>query len=111
MIIAGTPVDPTIIGNSEKIQKIVNDMKNEINCIYPDFNSSLLWERPMAWNLVESVVKEPGLVWKSKMPHQIPGIKGLFFVGDSTVSYGIGTDSAAHSSILCMPKIQSYLRK
>ena len=110
LIIAGTPVDPMIIGNAEKIQKIVNEMKNEINQIYPDFNSSLLWERPMAWDLVESVVKEPGLVWKSKMPHQIPGIKGLFFVGDSTVSYGIGTDSAAHSSILCMPKIQSYLR-
>ena len=111
LIIAGTPVDPMIIGNAEKIQKIVNDMKNEINRIYPDFNSLLLWERPMAWNLVESVVKEPGLVWKSKMPHQIPYIKGLFFVGDSTVSYGIGTDSAAHSSILCMPKIKSYLRK
>jgi hypothetical protein len=64
----------------------------------------------MAWKLVESVVKEPGKVWKSKMPHQIPGIDGLFFVGDSTVSYGIGTDSAAHSSILCHPKIESYLK-
>ena len=44
------------------------------------------------------------------MPHQIPGIDGLFFVGDSTVSYGIGTDSAAHSSILCHPKIESFLK-
>jgi hypothetical protein len=43
------------------------------------------------------------------MPHEIPGIKGLFFVGDSTISYGIGTDSAAHSSLLCYPKIISYL--
>jgi len=64
----------------------------------------------MAWSLVESVVKEPGKVWKSKMPHDIPSIKGLFFVGDSTISYGIGTDSAAHSSILCVPKIESYLK-
>jgi hypothetical protein len=64
----------------------------------------------MAWTLVESVAKEPGLVWKSKMPHQIPNIEGLFFVGDSTVSYGIGTDSAAHSSILCLPKIKAYLK-
>jgi hypothetical protein len=51
------------------------------------------------------------MVWKSKMPHQISGIDGLFFVGDSTVSYGIGTDSAAHSSILCHPLIESYLEK
>ncbi len=60
--------------------------------------------------VVESVVKEPGLVWKNKMSHEVSQVKGLFFVGDSTVSYGIGTDSAAHSSILCHPKIISYLK-
>lgn len=110
LIIAGTPVDPSVADDPKKIKQIVQLMKTEISSIYPDFNPSLLWERPMAWKLVESVVKEPGMVWKSKMPHQIPGIDGLFFVGDSTVSYGIGTDSAAHSSILCRPKIESFLK-
>ena len=109
LIIAGTPVLPSETEDSEKIKHIVNRMKQEISSIYPNFNSSILWERPMAWKLVESVVKEPGKVWKSKMPHQIPGIDGLFFTGDSTISYGIGTDSAAHSSILCTPKIESFL--
>ena len=59
----------------------------------------------MAWSLVEAVVKKPGMVWKQKMPHEINEIEGLYFVGDSTISYGIGTDSAAHSSILCHPKM------
>ena len=54
---------------AKKINEIVVNMKKEINEIYPDFEKSLLWERPMAWNLVESVVKKPGMVWKSKMPH------------------------------------------
>ncbi|MEK9681621.1 MAG: FAD-dependent oxidoreductase [Nitrosopumilus sp.] len=111
LIIAGTPVEPSVADDPKKIKDIVQMMKKEISSIYPDFTSSLLWERPMAWKLVESVVKEPGMVWKSKMPHQISGIDGLFFVGDSTVSYGIGTDSAAHSSILCHPLIESYLEK
>ena len=110
LIIAGTPVPPSVTDDPKKIKQIVEEMKKEISSIYPDFNSSLLWERPMAWKLVESVVKEPGMVWKSKMPHQIDGISGLFFVGDSTISYGIGTDSAAHSSILCLPKINSFLK-
>ncbi|MBA0909077.1 MAG: FAD-dependent oxidoreductase [Nitrosarchaeum sp.] len=109
LIITGTPVHPSVADDPKKIKTIVDDMKKEISSIYPKFTSSLLWERPMAWKLVESVVKEPGMVWKSKMPHEIPGIKGLFFVGDSTISYGIGTDSAAHSSLLCYPKIISYL--
>ena len=110
LIISGTPVPSEDTDNPQKIKDIVNKMKQEISSIYPTFNSELIWERPMAWKLVESVVKEPGKVWKSKMPHKIPGIEGLFFVGDSTISYGIGTDSAAHSSILCAPKIESYLR-
>ena len=84
-------------------------MKEELSAIYPEFNDSLLWERPMAWKLVEAVVKEPGLVWKNKMPHSVPNVKGLFFVGDSTISYGIGTDSAAHSAILAYPKISKFL--
>ena len=99
-----------IVSSPEKIKNIVSKMKQEISSIYPKFDSSLLWERPMAWKLVESVVKEPGKVWKYKMPDQSPGISGLFFVGDSTVSYGIGTDSAAHSAILAHPLIQQYLK-
>jgi len=110
LIIAGTPVNPEITDDPNAIKRIVDKMRNEISSIYPKFEPELIWERPMAWKLVESVVKEPGKVWKSKMPHQIPGIDGLFFVGDSTVSYGIGTDSAAHSSILCSPKIESFLK-
>ena len=110
LIIAGTPVDSSIVGDSKKINETVQNMKTEISSIYPEFKSSLMWERAIAWKLVESVVKEPGMVWKSKMPHQIPGIDGLFFVGDSTVSYGIGTDSAAHSSLLCYPKIDKFLK-
>jgi len=34
---------------------------------------------------------------KSKMPHSVDAMDGLFFVGDSTISYGIGTDSSPHS--------------
>jgi len=110
LMIAGTPVHHSVTDDHKKIKEIVETMKVEISSIYPQFDSSLIWERPMSWKLVESVAKEPGLVWRSKMPHEIPGICGLFFVGDSTVSYGIGTDSAAHSSILCLPKIESFLK-
>jgi protoporphyrinogen oxidase len=110
LIMAGTPVASEDTENPAKIKEIVNKMKREISEIYPNFEKVLKWERSMAWKLVEAVVKEPGLVWKQKMPHEIPEIEGLFFVGDSTISYGIGTDSAAHSSILCHPKIISFLK-
>ena len=109
LLIVGTPVKPEETDDQTRINDIVEQMKNELSEIYPEFKTSLLWERAMAWKLVEAVVKEPGLVWKNKMPHSVQNVKGLFFVGDSTISYGIGTDSAAHSSILAHPKIMSYL--
>ena len=109
LIIVGTPVKPEETDNQQRIKEIVSKMKEELAAIYPDFNNELLWERAMAWKLVEAVVKEPGLVWKNKMPHSVPHVKGLFFVGDSTISYGIGTDSAAHSAILAYPKITKFL--
>ena len=110
LIIVGTPVKPEDADTPEIIKEIVSKMKKELSKIYPDFDGALLWERPMAWKLVESVVKEPGLVLKNKMPHSVPEIQGLFFVGDSTISYGIGTDSAAHSAILAHPKITNFLK-
>jgi hypothetical protein len=108
LVLVGTPVSYEDAAKSENIVRISELMKNDLQEIYPHFRQSLIWERPMAWQLVESVVKEPGLVWKQKMPHEVSYVKGLFF-GDSTVSYGIGTDSAAHSAMLCYPKIMSYL--
>ena len=110
LIIVGTPVKPEDADRPEIIKEIVSKMKKELSKIYPDFDGALLWERPMAWKLVESVVKEPGLVWKNKMPHSVPEVQGLFFVGDSTISYGFGTDSAAHSAILAHPKITNFLK-
>ena len=97
LLIVGTPVKPEETDDQTRIKSIVEQMKNELSEIYPEFKTSLLWERAMAWKLVEAVVKEPGLVWKNKMPHSVENVEGLFFVGDSTISYGIGTDSAAHS--------------
>ena len=109
LIIVGTPVKPEETDNQQRIKEIVSKMKEELAAIYPDFHTVLLRERPRAWKLVEAVGKEPGLVWKNKMPHSVPHAKGLFFVGDSTISYGIGTDSAAHSAILAYPKIIKFL--
>lgn len=111
LMLAGTPVTSDVASNSQSIKSIVKKIKDDIREIYPRFDKVLIWERPMAWKLVESVVKGPGLVWKQKMPHTVSDIEGLFFVGDSTISYGIGTDSAAHSALLCYPQIMSFLRR
>lgn len=108
---AGTPISHSNTADADYIKDVVSKIKSDIRSIYPRFDEILLWERPKVWILVESVAKGPGLVWTHKMPHEISEIEGLFFVGDSTVSYGIGTDSAAHSALLCYPRLISYLSR
>ena len=49
LIIVGTPIKPEETDSPERIKNIVAKMKEELSEIYPDFNESLLWERPMAW--------------------------------------------------------------
>lgn len=110
LVMAGTPVSAADASDPAAVRRINDRMRSEISEMYPGFEKSLVWERPMAWRRVESVAKGPGMVWRDKAPHEAPGTRGLFFVGDSTVGHGIGTDSAAHSSVLCHPKITGFLR-
>ncbi len=79
LVLTGTPVSSEDAINSDRIRKISQEMKENLSTIYSQFNEIR--------QLVESVVKEPGLVWKHKMPH----------------------DSAAHSALLCYEKVLSYL--
>ena len=111
LVLTGVPVTREEASSSMAISNISQKMKKDICNIYPKFEDFLLWEKTTSWQLVESVSKEPGLVWKQKMPHVIKDINGLFFIGDSTIGYGIGTDAAAHSSLLCYPKILSFLKE
>ena len=110
LMMAGTPVDASDARSAGRTKKISDRMRGEIAELYPAFEGSVLWERPAAWPRVESVAKGPGMVWRDKAPHDGSGVDGLFFVGDSTVSYGIGTDSAAHSSLLCHPLVMRFLK-
>lgn len=108
-LIAGAPVDAETAGSGGAVRDMADAMRRDIEGIYPGFSDRIIWERPRAWRFVEATAKRPGLVWRSKMPHTLPNIGGLFFVGDSTISYGIGTDSAAHSALLCHPRILDWL--
>lgn len=67
LLLAGTPVSAQDTTNPKTIRHIVQKMKEDITSIYHNFNDkTVLWSRPMAWKLVESVVKKPGKVWRQK---------------------------------------------
>ncbi|MBV9667336.1 MAG: FAD-dependent oxidoreductase, partial [Nitrososphaeraceae archaeon] len=55
LVLVGTPVSHEDPAKSENIARISELMKKDLQQIYPHFRQSLIWERPMAWQLVESV--------------------------------------------------------
>ena len=98
-MIAGISLNPLVVENPKIIKEIVAKIKDELDSIYPEFKKSLLWYMPMAWKLVESIVR--GQDWYGTQDaSRVISSKGSVFWGDSTISYGIGTDSASHISAL-----------
>lgn len=57
-LICGTPIDPNNMTGS-KLRQTANEMRQDIESVYPGFQNSIIWERPQACNLVESVAKMP----------------------------------------------------
>ena len=70
-MIVGAPVDSETARSSGAVRETAGMMSQDVESIYHGFTDRIIWERPMAWRLVESVVKKPGMVWRSKMPHTI----------------------------------------
>lgn len=72
---------------------------------YPGFGKSVDWALfPTSWKL-EGVAKSKTQAGTLKAPIEAPGIKGLYFAGDTAKGYGVAMDCAAAAGLICASKI------
>lgn len=72
---------------------------------YPGFRNSVDWALfPTAWKL-EGVAKSKTQAGTQKAPIEAPGIKGLYFAGDTVKGYGVAMDCAVASGLICASQI------
>ncbi|MEA3223767.1 MAG: FAD-dependent oxidoreductase [Thermodesulfobacteriota bacterium] len=72
---------------------------------YPGFKKSVDWALfPTCWKL-EGVAKSKSQAGTLKAPVEAPGIKGLYFTGDTIKGYGVAMDCAVAAALICASRV------
>lgn len=72
---------------------------------YPGFRDSVDWALfPTSWKL-EGVAKSKSQAGTLKAPVEAPGVKGLFFTGDTVRGYGVAMDCACAAGLICASRV------
>lgn len=72
---------------------------------YTGFQESVDWALfPTSWKL-EGVAKSKTQAGTLKAPVKAPGVKGLYFTGDTVKGYGVAMDCACAAGLICASEI------
>ena len=97
------PANPEDLADKKKAEQLEQSMEHAIFRLFTGFQEAVEWRRPMHLKMVDGV--EVNVVQhRNKRPgFMVPGIDGLFLVGDSLAAPGAGGD-IGHESVLCTYK-------
>ena len=74
--------------------------------MYPDFNrENILWKGGAVTLTGDFTMKFPGNSWKQRVDIKAPSVDGLYLVGDTVKGWGVASEVAVHSAILCAERI------
>lgn len=87
-------------------EKEMNGLWQGIWKMFPNFKSdNILWKGGGVMTLGDFTLKFPGNSWKQRLDIKAPGVDGLYLVGDTVRGWGVASDSAVSSAILCAERI------
>ncbi len=84
-----------------RVKKVMDAVVPFFESAYPGFRDYIDWELyPMCWKL-EGVAKSISQAGTLKPENTAPGVKGLFFTGDTARGFGVAMDCACSAGINC----------
>lgn len=87
-------------------EKEANGLWKETWKMFPNFNpKNILWKGGAVMPLGDFTMKFPGNTWKQRLDVKAPCVDGLYLVGDTVRGWGLGSDCAVSSAILCAERI------
>ncbi|MDY6795345.1 MAG: FAD-dependent oxidoreductase [Actinomycetota bacterium] len=78
----------------EDVKEMFNFEEEEVEFALPYFTTGC-----------DGLARKPGLTGDFKPDIEAPGIKGLYFAGDTYMGRGLAIEGASHSAILCAERI------
>jgi len=83
------------------VQKVVDAIVPFLDKAYPGFRECIDWALyPTCWKL-EGVAKSISQAGTLKPENTAPGLKGLYFAGDTARGFGVAMDCACSAGINC----------
>jgi prolycopene isomerase len=105
LLTAYAPVTEKEAKNTELMAKACKLIMNYLDRRYPGFHDSIDWALfPTTWKL-EGVAKSKTQAGTMKAPVKAPGVKGLYFAGDTVKGYGVAMDCACAAGLICASEI------
>ena len=84
-----------------KVMRVVEAVPEFLEQTYPGFKDCVDWALyPMCWKL-EGVAKSISQTGTLKPSTEAPGVKGLYFAGDTARGFGVAMDCACSAGINC----------
>ncbi len=105
--VCGVYVDPEVPKSRTLLEKTFADIEKELEEMFPAFKDRLWVVRHVVFHTTY-VANKPGLMGKNRPANEIPGIRGLYFAGDSFQGRAIGTDRAARQGLAAAERVLGF---
>jgi prolycopene isomerase len=102
-------IDYDDVRNPFTVRRKLEAMWKDLDLLFPGFEGKLEWRLPYKTVGCDGLARKPGLVGNYKPDVEAPGVRGLFFAGDTYRGRGLAMNGAARSAMLCADRIQERL--
>ncbi len=101
----GCPCEPENAYDKWWVRSGLDVLWDDLTHLFPTFEDHVEWLLPARYIGIDGIARKPGMVGKHKPDLKAPGIRGLYFAGDTYRGRGVGMNSAADSAIRCVERI------
>jgi prolycopene isomerase len=90
-------------------RRLLDALWEDLDQLFPEMKARVAWRIPYYVAGCDGLARKPGLVGRFKPEIKAPGIRNLYFAGDTYQGRGLATNSAARSAMQCADRILKEL--
>ena len=87
------------------VRRTLEALRRDLDLLFPGIEERTLFRIPYRTDGCDGLARKPGIVGRYKPDVEAPGVRGLFFAGDTYRGRGLAMNGAARSAMLCADRI------
>ncbi|MEW6529952.1 MAG: NAD(P)/FAD-dependent oxidoreductase [Thermodesulfobacteriota bacterium] len=92
-----------------KRRRLLELLREDLGLLFPEMEDLVAWRLPYYVAGCDGLARKPGLVGRFKPELRAPGLRNLYFAGDTYQGRGLATNSAAKSAMNCADRVMEDL--